>query len=321
MIKYGPEVIPNKVVIIGCGGTGGRLVPHITQLLSTQEWMPTKKVTLIDPDAVEYKNLKRQNFIEPDVGRNKAEVLAERYGTAYDMETAFFPEFARKSGTAAMKLAIQEASVIIMCVDTVKARHEILGLIGEMSSPAAVIIDTGNEDVFGQVAVFNNTRTWNRPSEVPSYAFDARREIEERNAFDVPLKSLPAPLGYYNTLVDGEAVGSCADLDQTLAINNLVAAVAIGIFQNLVFSIPMNFYRIRVSLMGGYSTDTISNQLLKDLLSAESEEFCVPGLLKGDMTVGSSSKATRLRNDGTAALIETAGLICATQREEQAAAA
>lgn len=61
------------IYIIGCGGVGSWLAPSINLLLFKE------KITLIDGDDLEEKNLNRQLFSESDIGRNKADALAEKY--------------------------------------------------------------------------------------------------------------------------------------------------------------------------------------------------------------------------------------------------
>ena len=39
------------------------------------------------------KNLVRQNFIEADLGENKAKVLAERYSSVFGLETEYIPSY------------------------------------------------------------------------------------------------------------------------------------------------------------------------------------------------------------------------------------
>lgn len=68
---------PVQILMIGAGGTGGHIAPHLYRLLHALD-RPVK-VIIADGDIVEEKNLVRQNFIASDLGRNKAQVLAERF--------------------------------------------------------------------------------------------------------------------------------------------------------------------------------------------------------------------------------------------------
>lgn len=77
---------PNlNIIQVGAGGNGGYLCQKIARMLSTVNVDRNIDYTIIDLDIVEKHNLKRQPFIKEDIGLKKAEVLAERYGAAYDI--------------------------------------------------------------------------------------------------------------------------------------------------------------------------------------------------------------------------------------------
>lgn len=82
---------PAKVVMLGAGGTGAHIAPHLYRLLYALK-RPVRFI-ICDGDVVEEKNLVRQNFIPADLGENKAKVLAERYSTVFGMETEYVPSF------------------------------------------------------------------------------------------------------------------------------------------------------------------------------------------------------------------------------------
>jgi len=66
------EVLANaSVLVAGCGSIGGAAVEPLARL-------GVQRLTLADPGAYEIDNLNRQNATLADVGRNKAEVAAER---------------------------------------------------------------------------------------------------------------------------------------------------------------------------------------------------------------------------------------------------
>src|SRR5206468_6210271 len=62
------------IVVVGCGGTGGFLAEAVCRLLLDRPG----SLHLIDMDRVEPHNVARQSFDRADVGRFKAQVLAER---------------------------------------------------------------------------------------------------------------------------------------------------------------------------------------------------------------------------------------------------
>ena len=67
---------PVKVVMLGAGGTGGHIAPHLYRLLDALD-RPVRFIICVG-DVVEAKNLVRQNFIPAALGENKATVLADR---------------------------------------------------------------------------------------------------------------------------------------------------------------------------------------------------------------------------------------------------
>lgn len=60
--------------IIGCGGVGSAIVPSFCLLKSPVD------ITLIDGDTIERKNLNRQMFDAAQIGKNKAQALAGKFG-------------------------------------------------------------------------------------------------------------------------------------------------------------------------------------------------------------------------------------------------
>lgn len=75
-----PITLPVKIVMLGAGGTGGYVAPHLYRLAYLSQ-RPIQ-ILICDGDTVEEKNLFRQNFVDIDVGQNKAAVLARRYAAA-----------------------------------------------------------------------------------------------------------------------------------------------------------------------------------------------------------------------------------------------
>lgn len=82
---------PVKIIVLGAGGTGGYVIPHLYRLAFARRGHV--RIIICDGDIVERKNLVRQNFVEQDIGRNKAQVLAERYSRAFGIECEYRSSF------------------------------------------------------------------------------------------------------------------------------------------------------------------------------------------------------------------------------------
>jgi len=149
---------PVKVVMLGAGGTGGHIAPHLYRLLYALD-RPVRFI-ICDGDIVEEKNLVRQNFTLADLGENKAKVLAERYSSVFGLEAEYIPSFVETEEQLRRLLApdhwriatgsIEEELVLLLgAVDNNKSRqlcHRVFHQAKEL-----VYIDSGNGEYTGQV--------------------------------------------------------------------------------------------------------------------------------------------------------------------------
>lgn len=268
MLKYTPHFIPSGIVVVGCGGTGSRLVPLLSQLVRTTlvkfnpaGWLTDLPIFLIDDDEVEEKNLLRQNFIESDVGQKKAIVLANRYAKAYKIP--IFPCVTRVTerispfdlrfvGSAGLD-ANWENLILILAVDSAAARRGVLQAFSYVRN--IFIIDAGNEDNFGQVKFFTGT-TLDTPH-------GGTQTIPKIIPIQHDVNFIPYPEEYYRNLGESASERSCADLDQTLAINAIMATTMIGIIQNFLYRKPFTYHEVRYCLDGSVTStpNTIQNWL------------------------------------------------------------
>jgi len=151
---------PVKITMLGAGGTGGHIAPHLYRLLHTLG--RHTQVIVCDGDIVEEKNLVRQNFISADLGKNKAQVLAERYASAFGLEVSYIPEFIEDENRLAALVnpdtyrvspysqpSIEGLSILVGCVDNNRSRqlcHQVFRVAKNL-----VYIDSGNGEYTGQV--------------------------------------------------------------------------------------------------------------------------------------------------------------------------
>lgn len=339
------NILPINVIVIGCGGTGSRVVPLIAQYMSTLPTLMTPTLTLIDGDDVEAKNLSRQNFISEDVGQMKSTVLAQRYGEAYGINVISIPKFynmsveveltnsinpqdawftflykeLRASGVddSVINLVTDRPQIIISCVDSIPARLSIFtdivndsycrrgyrrsGYLDKGLECSGVlnrvIIDAGNENTYGQVRIFNpvfvsrdEVTKVGTVNKVDKYIRDNNLVIANPNeVIDVPF--LPIPFGAYaRALVNVSAADrSCADLDQTMAVNVQMAIGIFQMYQNLAMNHPFKYHTWYYDIHNGNSQDRINMGYLErscfTLESSYGNEFCPLGK-PGDVLTG-----------------------------------
>ncbi|EKD88631.1 MAG: ThiF family protein, partial [uncultured bacterium] len=145
-------IIPNEkhiaLMLVGCGGTGSWMAPAVVRVgkILIERFNREVSIYFIDPDLVEEKNIYRQNFCAAEIGMNKAEALAMRYGLAWGIE---IHTMARKYSQATPSIKNQNLMIVIGCVDRASARKEISGSVN--SSDLHVWLDCGNSESYGQV--------------------------------------------------------------------------------------------------------------------------------------------------------------------------
>jgi hypothetical protein len=172
--QYGiKNALPNNihVFVVGCGGNGGYTVPQVARYMRSfmekQELANavratgkkfTIELTLIDGDNVEQKNLIRQNFIAPDIGKNKAQVMAERYGRAFGLEVGIVKRYLNADIAEDLIYKTKGSVIVLGCVDNNATRKIIHENITEpceqgMYPSHLFWIDVANEMFDGQVVI------------------------------------------------------------------------------------------------------------------------------------------------------------------------
>ena len=204
------------IVVIGCGGTGSWLIPKLVKTINDMKRknLITKDFTLalVDGDTVEPKNLIRQNFIEQDIGKNKAAVMADRYSPHLNegISTVYLDKYLTKIkenlegkdkdnfvNTDLFLSGFTDdnvATIIFNLVDNDNARKSLHCSASYLSNRSNIIIaDVGNEDTFGQLYAsfydkfYNffedgffgwNTEAWGNDEEVKIYSC-AEADVDE----------------------------------------------------------------------------------------------------------------------------------------------
>lgn len=151
-----PSEFRRRVVaidLVGCGGTGSRLLPMLADLdLALKQFgMPGLYLAVFDPDIVTEPSVGRTLFTASDIGQYKATVAVDRvnytYGTLYrGMPTRYHYPFwnPERAGEA--------PDIVITCTDSLRSRVEIYnGMLYSGRRPPRYWLDCGNGRDHGQV--------------------------------------------------------------------------------------------------------------------------------------------------------------------------
>lgn len=105
-----------KVAIAGAGGIGGYLAGFLYDLGVNRAQFPFAnwKWTVFDDDTVDHTNLLHQNFTEDDIGRPKAEIIAERTARVLTPQLRFMTP-----------ADFKEYDVVFSCVDSMTFRKDL----------------------------------------------------------------------------------------------------------------------------------------------------------------------------------------------------
>lgn len=226
-MKYSKSA-PVKIVVLGAGGTGGYLIPHLYRIAFADS-ARTYRIIICDGDIVEEKNLIRQNFVKQDIGKNKAAVLAERYAGAFGIECEYIPEYIESEErlkalirpnfrkTYRNNVPETQRVILIGCVDNNKSRALCHKVFYEAEN--LIYIDSGNGKNTGQVVcgVRQNGRTAYKPigtlypdilnteDKFPTELSCAERAVSAPQSITVNLTAATAVTSFlYELLVNGE---------------------------------------------------------------------------------------------------------------------
>lgn len=206
----------SRIVIVGAGGTGGYIIPNIARMASDLSRMGYDlDIHIFDPDIVEEKNISRQNFSIFDIGKHKAQVLAERYSSMFEIPITYHNEKFEATGSS-----LTDRTLVIDSIDNKVGRVNIANM-----KPKGNFfwLSCGNTKKDGQV----------------SLSFPRQYNVEN----DKNITKL-FPQDYSEEALDEESKIlerlSCADNvvvePQTLAVNFMGANIVTQMVYSLLFS-------------------------------------------------------------------------------------
>ena len=273
-----PVIQDITIHLIGCGGTGSWLAPHLARITKLLQDVHHLNVRLVfwDPDTVEEKNIFRQNFCEAEIGYNKAETLARRFGLAWGIEIIAIPApFSRDAmyrNNLGSRYDNSSMPLFVTCVDNNTARQEVARICPEMYG---WWLDCGNLKTAGQVSLGRELSI----REPPPLQFPSMTTW-------TPLPSVQFPeILQQETETKKEEIDylgmSCADIalvdEQGLSINHSIASTAATMLMKLLVTRDLQHHCAYVSIDSGTNFVYNSPRILNDHLKAM--EFVS---LKGD---------------------------------------
>lgn len=140
-------------VLIGAGGTGSIIAPHLLRQLRKVH-RDNFELHIVDGDVVSDGNIARQNYRHTDVGHNKAEILACQLADVTDMidlPANICPEPAYIDQRTA-ELFIRDGDIVLIAVDNYRARADIERRALELDN--VVVINAGNEATTSSCQIF-----------------------------------------------------------------------------------------------------------------------------------------------------------------------
>lgn len=147
-----------QVIILGAGGTISYFYPHVVRYFNSQQSNDTVKITLLDGDVVEERNLLRQGFYPCDLDKVKSIALKERFEVMAkpSLELVAHQQFVNSIQSLVMHVDENADSILLVSgVDNNMARlrmHLAAYAINDMGKQVE-IIDSGNTEWFGQVLI------------------------------------------------------------------------------------------------------------------------------------------------------------------------
>lgn len=240
-----------SLVLVGCGGTGSWLAPSVARIarLLIEKFQSKVHVHFVDPDRVEEKNCYRQNFCHAEIGRYKADALAQRYGLAWGLNIAAHIA-TLENAQASIANRSTHPYILIGCVDNGSARAQLHRMARNAD---ALWLDCGNFKDAGQVLVGTGQRLASvkmDPFKLPGFCTW------------LPLPDEQHPELTAETPADGEAGPqlanlSCADLalldSQGMAINQRLAAEATDYLVRMLLTKDLTKYATYINLASGSS--------------------------------------------------------------------
>lgn len=145
------------IVVVGAGGTGGYVLKEFSRYLYDNKKAKDQisKMSIVDGDLIEKKNIKRQAFQIDDVGQAKSSILAQVLNEAFDLGWEAYYQYILKVDDIENKVGSRThygekiIPVIVGCVDNHAARLVCEEFFAKRED--CIYIDSANEFSDGEV--------------------------------------------------------------------------------------------------------------------------------------------------------------------------
>lgn len=245
--------------MVGCGGTGAYVAGHLARFQSgcSRDYGQSATLTLVDGDVVEKKNLVRQHFVEADIGKNKAEALAERYSSAFGIEIGAVPHDLEKTEDITKLLPYRSglpSHLVISCVDNNATRKIIYDALKNLDD--VFWIDSGNEETSGQVVCG---------------FFPRRNSSYYYSIYNASIFSLPCAVEVYPNLLDDSdkfnSALSCAEraisAPQNMMTNITAATIVLNFAQTVLTAKEIASHGVEFGIWNAFTTRLNTPENLK----------------------------------------------------------
>lgn len=226
-------------IVVGLGGTGGYLVNNLVKYLNIYK-NKEMELVLVDGDVLEERNLLRQGFLPKDIGRNKAEVLSERFGKVVkeNIKLSYRGTYIDKISDVEEIVGNKKDVVIISCVDNNMARYRLIMSQYKMHEDGLreiTFLDAGNEEWHGQVLVNRLRKGYKSPVAYKDGVFEFKGNVKGHNLSTI----FDSREDWINTLGRADYELSCdvvaAAAPQNI-VTNMTSAAGLMYMLNKVFS-------------------------------------------------------------------------------------
>lgn len=247
---------PVTVNVIGCGGTGWHLLHklamlHVALVKSNRNGL---SVCAYDADTVSENNVPRQ-FNNNFLNINKAVAACYSVNSQFGTHFTAVPNFYEFKNTEKVKTSM--ANITITCTDTVQSRLQAKAMFSDQNITQnkyttdvayrpVYWLDIGNEKTHGQ-AILGTVATQTTMHDLIRLP-DVIDTFGEKYGSKQESSLLPAE-------APRQADGGCTFIDslsaQSLFVNDIMAALAVNLLNDLLFKTYLEFCGIFVNLSTG----------------------------------------------------------------------